>query len=211
MCKGTKTSEKSLLELPPSSIGLETVSCLLVLAYNNRLPSLSPCFSLIGRCCGLPVQSLSTEVLWIKYSCALVWTPPPHPWNSWARLRQQPQASRSSWVYPCVSYNGLSLSVYAMVYARMWKRGGSHWPAQQLVLPKFRNPLSGTKSLSGGRVHAQARLQRAHTITVVIPLTLPRIRVVRSTGSSFGLCRIKERLLGACWKEIQGWHSSSTP
>ena len=35
----------------------------------------------------------------------------------------------------------------------------------------------GTQSLSGVRVHAQTQLQRANTITAVIPLIFPRIRV----------------------------------
>lgn len=51
------------------------VSCLLVFTYANRLPSLSICFCITGRCCGLPARSFPTEVLWIKYSCVLTWIP----------------------------------------------------------------------------------------------------------------------------------------
>ena len=127
--------------------------CLLIFTYNKRLSCLRTFFSLIGKCCVLPCQSFPAEVLWIKYSCALEANPLIFGTAEQGWSMRRPQASHSSWFYPDESYEGLPFSLLTRACARMWKKD---WPSQQPVLPQFGNSLSGARSLSGGRVHAQA-------------------------------------------------------
>lgn len=76
MCKARKTSEYSLLELPPWNIVLETVS-----SVTRYLLIIIDCLvwvrvlSLADAVDWLPHQNFPTEVLWIIYSCALMWIP----------------------------------------------------------------------------------------------------------------------------------------
>ena len=175
--QGTKTSEKSLQELLWSNTDLETVSCLLVFTYANRLPSLSTCFCLTGRCYGLPARSFETEVLWIKYSCALMWIP--------SSVEQLSRAEAANAFRQVVALGFIPVG-HTMDY---------HFLCILWCMPECEKGLAvigllnnkfclisdtvscGLTILSGVRVHAQTQLQRPNTITAVIPLIFPRIQV----------------------------------